>query len=145
LLIIVVVQVGAVKIYVAAVRRSGKGKERMKLSLPPKLVEKLVWVPVISFCRIFIPTYKFDALLCRNWPFLPLNSLTLWITLISDLFLGGEYFGKEYSIANFLFFWGKKISIKGKHLFENDLKNWHNCLQYERVCLIFLFSYFEYC
>jgi hypothetical protein len=26
----------------------------MKLSLQPKLVERLVWVPVISFCKIFI-------------------------------------------------------------------------------------------
>ncbi len=43
------------------------------LSLPPKLVEKkLVWVPVISCCKIFIPSYAFDALLvCRNWPFSP--------------------------------------------------------------------------
>jgi hypothetical protein len=24
----------------------------LKLSIPPKLVEKLVWVPVISFCKI---------------------------------------------------------------------------------------------
>jgi hypothetical protein len=31
-------------------------KHRMKLSLSPKLVEKLVWVPVISFCQIFIPS-----------------------------------------------------------------------------------------
>jgi len=31
--------------------------------LPPKLVEKLVWFPVISFCQIFIPSYTFDALL----------------------------------------------------------------------------------
>ncbi len=31
--------------------------------LPPKLVEKLVWFPVISFCKIFIPSYTFDALL----------------------------------------------------------------------------------
>jgi hypothetical protein len=23
----------------------------MKLSLPPKLVEKLVWIPVFSFCK----------------------------------------------------------------------------------------------
>jgi hypothetical protein len=29
---------------------------------------------------------------------------------------------KEYSIANFLFFLGEKISQKGKHLFENDKK-----------------------
>jgi hypothetical protein len=27
----------------------------MKLSLPPKLVEKLVWVPVILFCKISFP------------------------------------------------------------------------------------------
>jgi hypothetical protein len=38
-LIIVVVHVGAVKIYVAAVE--ALRKEGMKLSLPPKLVEKL--------------------------------------------------------------------------------------------------------
>jgi hypothetical protein len=36
-------------------------KDRMKLSLPSKLVGKLVWVPVISFCKIFIPSYAFDA------------------------------------------------------------------------------------
>jgi hypothetical protein len=48
----------------------------MKLSLPPKLVEKLVCVPklveklvcvpVISFCKIFIPSFAFAALLCRE-------------------------------------------------------------------------------
>jgi hypothetical protein len=27
----------------------------MKLSLGPKLVEKLVWVPVILFCKISFP------------------------------------------------------------------------------------------
>jgi len=45
--IIVVVQVEAVK--------AGKGQHRMKLSLPPKLVKKLVWVPVISFCKFSFP------------------------------------------------------------------------------------------
>jgi hypothetical protein len=44
----------------------------MKLSLPPKFVENLVWVPIIWFCKIFIPSYGFDALLCRNWRFSPL-------------------------------------------------------------------------
>ncbi len=45
---------------------SGKRKDRMKLSLPENLVEKLVWVPIISFCKIFnfIPSYVFDALSC---------------------------------------------------------------------------------
>jgi hypothetical protein len=48
------------------VQSGGAGSLKlMKLSLPPKLVEKLVWVPVISFCKIFIPSYTFDdALLC---------------------------------------------------------------------------------
>ncbi len=31
--------------------------------------KKQDWVPVISFCKIFIPSYAFDALLCRNWLF----------------------------------------------------------------------------
>jgi hypothetical protein len=39
-----------------------KKETQVKLSLPPKLMEKLVWVPVISFCKIFIPSYAFDAL-----------------------------------------------------------------------------------
>jgi hypothetical protein len=43
-----------VKIYVAAVE--ALRKEGMKLSLPPKkLVEKLVWVPVLSFSKISFP------------------------------------------------------------------------------------------
>jgi hypothetical protein len=58
--IIIVVQVGTVKIYVTAAeeqwRRSGKKKQRMKFVPPSKLVEKLVWVPFISFCKIFIPS-----------------------------------------------------------------------------------------
>jgi hypothetical protein len=62
-----------------------KGKDKMKLSLPPKLVGKLVWIPVILFCKIFIPSYLFDALLCPNWPFLLPNRVTLWITLLLKL------------------------------------------------------------
>jgi hypothetical protein len=30
-------------------------KEGIKLGLPPKLVEELVWVSVISFCTISFP------------------------------------------------------------------------------------------
>jgi hypothetical protein len=44
---------------------------------------KLVWVPVLSLCKIYIPSYTFDALLSRNWPFWPPNRGTLWITLIA--------------------------------------------------------------
>jgi hypothetical protein len=61
----VIPQVGAVKIYVHnSSGGAGKRKDMMKLNLQPKLVEKLVWVPVILFCKIFIPRYRFDALLC---------------------------------------------------------------------------------
>jgi hypothetical protein len=31
----------------------------MKLSSPPKWVKKLVWVPVTSFRKTFIPRYTF--------------------------------------------------------------------------------------
>jgi hypothetical protein len=67
--IVVVVQVGAVKNICGSSSAGAQEKENTgwKLSLPPKLVEKLVWVPVISYCKIFIPSYAFDALLCRNW------------------------------------------------------------------------------
>jgi len=45
--------------YVAAVK--ALMKEGMKLNLPPKLVEKLVWVPVISFCKISFPITRLTA------------------------------------------------------------------------------------
>jgi hypothetical protein len=54
----------------------------MKLNLSPKLVEKLVCVPLISHYKIFVLSYAFDALLCQNWPFLPPNHKTLQITLM---------------------------------------------------------------
>ncbi len=75
-------------------RRSGRRKDRMKLNLPPKLVEKLVWVPVLSFCKIFIPSYTFDALLCRNWPISPPNHVSIQITLITTQFLNRVLFLK---------------------------------------------------
>jgi len=59
--IVVVVQVGAVKIICSSSSGGAheKGKEGMKLSLPPKLVEKtIVWVSVISFCKISFPVTR---------------------------------------------------------------------------------------
>jgi hypothetical protein len=82
--------VGAVKIYVAAVEALRKNeKHRIKLSLPPKLVENLVCVPIIWFCKIFIPSFPFDGLSRRNWPFSASNSVNLWITLLSIFIVGG--------------------------------------------------------
>jgi len=71
--VIVAVQVRAGKLYTPSSSSSGgaqeKRKEGMKLSLAPKLVEKLVWVTSsLSFSKISFPV---DALLCRNWPFSP--------------------------------------------------------------------------
>ncbi len=34
-------------------------------------MEILLGFQVIMFCKIFIPIYTFDALLCQNWSFLP--------------------------------------------------------------------------
>jgi hypothetical protein len=57
-------------------------KDRMKLHLSPKLMDKLVWVPVISFSRIFIPSSVFDGLLSRNRLFSPPNCETLQRSLL---------------------------------------------------------------
>jgi hypothetical protein len=73
--IIVVVQIRALKVYVAAVEALRK-KERQDET------RELVWVTVISFCKIFIPSYVFDGLLCWNWPFSPPNRMTLWTNLL---------------------------------------------------------------
>jgi len=43
----------------------------MKLNLPQKLVEKLVWVPVILFCKISFPVthlMHFNAKTGRSHP-----------------------------------------------------------------------------
>jgi hypothetical protein len=50
----------------------------------PKLAV-LVWFPVISFCKIFIPSYTFHALLCQNWLFSTPNCVTLPITILCNL------------------------------------------------------------
>jgi hypothetical protein len=48
-----------VKKYVAAMQAlRKKEREEKNLSLPPKLVEKLVWVPIISFPLPIIESRK---------------------------------------------------------------------------------------
>jgi len=70
------------KIYVAAVHTLWQKETQDETQFTTKIVERLVWVPVTSFRKIFIPSYGFDGLLCRNWPFSPPNRLTLRIPLI---------------------------------------------------------------
>jgi hypothetical protein len=53
---IVVVQVGVVKTYVAAVEALRNKERRDETQFTTKIV------PVISFCKIFISSYVFDAL-----------------------------------------------------------------------------------
>ncbi len=80
---IVVVQLGVVKIYVTTVEAIRKKETQDENSIYHQdLVEKLVCVSVISFCKIFIPNYVFDPLLCRNWPSSSTNCKTLQITLM---------------------------------------------------------------
>jgi hypothetical protein len=91
-----------VKIYVAAVEAlRQKEKDMMKLNLLPKLVEKLDWVLVISFCKIFIPSYTFDALICQNWLSSPLhpNRVALGIALIVLLIWDTSFKGRTFMQA----------------------------------------------
>ncbi len=59
--IIVDVQVGAVKLHVAVVQALRKNETQDGTQFTTK-----IGVPVISYCKIFIPSYVFDALLCQN-------------------------------------------------------------------------------
>jgi hypothetical protein len=51
----------------------------MKLILPPKLLEKLLWVPVILFRKISFPVKHLMPYYDETDP----NRLTLWITLMA--------------------------------------------------------------
>jgi hypothetical protein len=66
--------------FVAAVE--ALSKEGMKLSLPPKLVEKLVWVP--SFCNISFSVKRLMPYYAKTGCSHPLIALTLRITLICN-------------------------------------------------------------
>ncbi len=66
--IILVVQIGEVKIYVALAETLKKKERQDETQFITEIAEKLVWIPIISFCKIFIPSYAFDALLSRSWP-----------------------------------------------------------------------------
>jgi hypothetical protein len=61
-------------------------------TVPSELVEKLVWVPVILLCKIFILSYMFDVLLCRNWPSSPPNRETLNSSIWWNIILSGICF-----------------------------------------------------
>jgi hypothetical protein len=67
-LIIVIIQVVAVRIYVAAVEELMKKERQDETQFTIKIAGKnyVFWVPAISFCKIFIPRYMFDVLLRQN-------------------------------------------------------------------------------
>jgi hypothetical protein len=64
--IIVTVQVRAVKIYVAAVKAIKEKERQYETQIITKIAGKTSLGPVILLCKIFIRSYLFDALLCRN-------------------------------------------------------------------------------
>jgi hypothetical protein len=74
---VVVVQVGAMKIYAAAVQalRKKERQDETQFGGKPKFGSQL-----FRFVK-FHPSYAFDALLWCYWPFSPPNCLTLPITL----------------------------------------------------------------
>jgi hypothetical protein len=70
------VQVGAAKIYAEGVDALMKKQAGMKLSSSPKLVEKLIWVPVISFCKISFPVTHLIPYYAKTGPSRPLIDFT---------------------------------------------------------------------
>jgi hypothetical protein len=58
----------------------------MKPSLPPKLVEELVWVSVISFCKMSFSVTHLMPYYAEGDRFWPLIALTLWNFFNSHLF-----------------------------------------------------------
>jgi hypothetical protein len=52
----------------------------MKLSLPPKLVEKPVWVLFLLLCKILIPSYAFDAIAGHSRSLIARLHGELWCT-----------------------------------------------------------------
>jgi hypothetical protein len=81
--IIVVVQVGAVKIYVAAVQvLRKKGNIGWNSFYHQNWWEKLVWVPVISLCKNFhFQLHVWCPIMLKQAVLAPPNRLTLEITL----------------------------------------------------------------
>ncbi len=78
---IVIVQVGALKIYVtAAVEALRKNERQDETQFTTKIGGNTsLGSQLFSFCRISIPSYAFDALLlCRNWLFSPPTRLTFY-------------------------------------------------------------------
>jgi hypothetical protein len=97
-------------------RRSSK----RKLSLPPKLVEELVWVPLISFCKVFIPSYtRLMPYYAETGRFSAPNCLTLLRITLSLAHLGGFKitFAKTKERMNLLLWWEEtKLEISSKLL-----------------------------
>jgi hypothetical protein len=80
--IIEVVQVGAVKICVTAVEALREMERQDETQFTIKIGGKTSLGPIISLCKIFIPRYRGDVVLCQNWSFSPPNSGTLRISLM---------------------------------------------------------------
>jgi hypothetical protein len=71
-------------IYVAALEALRKKKRQDETQFITKIGGKTSFSLSYLFCKIFIPSYMFDALLCRNWQFSPPNRETLQITLMTE-------------------------------------------------------------
>jgi hypothetical protein len=82
---------------------------------------KLVWVPVTSPCKTFIPC---DGLVCPNWPFSPPKRATLRITLFTyESFVWLAHMGEQRVISPTKWYMGKELLV--------CLTKWyiHICLQ----------------
>jgi hypothetical protein len=81
----------------------GKKKEEMKLSLLAKLVEKLVWVLLISFCKISFPIKHLMAYYAETGSSCPppqTNRLTLRITSLKlfNFNIKSNFLDKQFEV-----------------------------------------------
>jgi hypothetical protein len=87
-----VVQVGAVKIYVAAVEALRKKERGDETQFIAKIGGKLVWVPVILFYEISFPATHLMPCYAETGCSRPPNRLTLRIILMSIVFTNVRWF-----------------------------------------------------
>ncbi len=104
----------------------------MKLSLLPKMVEHIVWVPVISFCKIFLSCYVYDALLCRKTgQSHPPCRETFWITLLLS---------RNFSQQNGWVFHFSNCPTSSFHFLSHDTKIFFSFLFFSPLPVLLSYS-----
>jgi hypothetical protein len=90
-----------------AVEALRKKERQVEPQFTTKIVGKTSLGPVISLCKIFVPSYTFDAIFCRNWPFSAPICGTFPLTLLHNTLLHAKWaniiIGKPWPSAQAIF------------------------------------------